>query len=176
MNYYGIILIAISLSLDAFSLSLAYGLMNFNKKKILFVSIVVGIFHFFMPLLGLNIGNYLFQILIVNPKIILSIMFSIIIIEMIRGINEDTPKTALNFIGTIIFALLVSVDSFSIGIGLAYITDNVIVASFIFSLSSFLFTLSGFFLGKYISIKFEKISKIIGIIIMFTLLIYYVCK
>ena len=176
MNYYSIILVGISLSLDAFSLSLAYGLMDFSKKKILFISSVVGIFHFFMPLLGLNIGKYLLERIVISPKFILATMFGIVIIEMIKNINENTPKSILNFLGTIIFAFLVSVDSFSVGVGLSYITNNPILASIIFSISSFTFTISGFFLGKYISMRAERYSKIIGIVIMCLLLIYYLCK
>lgn len=176
MNYYEIILIAISLSLDAFSLSLAYGLMNFSKKKIFLISSVVGLFHFFMPLLGLLLGELIIDTIKINPKIILLIMFSLVILEMIKGLKDESEKISLNIIGTLVFALLVSIDSFSVGIGLSYIANNIFLAAFIFSISSFLFTLSGFFLGKIISIKLEKISKIIGIFIMFTLLIYYLCK
>ena len=49
--------IAVSLSMDAFSLSLAYGTLNLEKKDINNLSLIVGIYHFFMPLLGLFIGN-----------------------------------------------------------------------------------------------------------------------
>ena len=54
--------IAIGLSMDAFSLAIAYGTNNIEKKKILILSISVGLFHFFMPVLGSLIGqkiNYL---------------------------------------------------------------------------------------------------------------------
>ncbi|MBQ3142360.1 MAG: manganese efflux pump [Bacilli bacterium] len=176
MNIFSIILIAISLSLDAFSLAFSYGLMNLNIKKILFVSFIVGIFHFFMPLLGLYIGEYITKTLNINPKLIMFIMFLIVIIEMIKSINEEVEQKKLNVIGSLVFALLVSLDSFSLGIGLYFITKNLFLAALIFSISSFLFTLAGFFLGKYVSLKMEKSSKIIGIIIMFTMLLYYLCK
>lgn len=176
LNYYRLILIAVSLSIDAFSLSLAYGLMNYNKRKIIIISLTVGIFHFFMPLLGFVIGNYIFENLTINPKLILLIMFLIVILEMIKGLNEEVEKKVLNIIGTFIFALLVSVDSFSVGIGISYEISKMYFASLVFSVTSFIFTLGGFFLGKYISGKIEKASKIVGICIMFTLLIYYLCK
>ena len=49
MNLFLLFIIAISLSMDAFSLSLAYGTLDINKKEIITLSIIVGIYHFFMP-------------------------------------------------------------------------------------------------------------------------------
>lgn len=42
-----VFLIAISLSMDAFSLSLAYGTFNIRKCSISVLSLIVGIYHFF---------------------------------------------------------------------------------------------------------------------------------
>ena len=57
MSIYIIFVIAVSLSMDAFSLSLAYGTLNLKKKYIKQLSLIVGIYHFFMPLIGLLIGK-----------------------------------------------------------------------------------------------------------------------
>ena len=56
-SFFIIILIAISLSMDAFSLSLAYGMEGINNKNKLFLSLTVGIYHFIMPLIGLILSN-----------------------------------------------------------------------------------------------------------------------
>ena len=50
MEIFVIMIIAVSLSMDAFSLSLAYGTVNLDKKSCLKLSIIVGLYHFFMPL------------------------------------------------------------------------------------------------------------------------------
>ena len=52
------IIIAISLSMDAFSLSIAYGTLNLRKKEIYILSLIVGnffnyIFYFILMLLSL---------------------------------------------------------------------------------------------------------------------------
>ena len=52
-----ILTIAISLSMDAFSLSLIYGTLNLKPRMQKLMSIMVGIFHFLMPLLGYQIGE-----------------------------------------------------------------------------------------------------------------------
>ena len=65
-----IILIAVSLSMDAFALSFSYGISKVNIKKIILTAIVVGTFHFIMPLLGNFVGIPLFKYTLIKPKII----------------------------------------------------------------------------------------------------------
>ena len=55
------ILIGISLSMDAFSLALLYGTYGLAKNEEITLSIIVGLFHFFMPLIGLFFGNMIFH-------------------------------------------------------------------------------------------------------------------
>ena len=55
-------LMAIGLSMDAFSLAIIYGTNGIDRKKIILLSLVVGIFHFIMP----NLGGYLSHILLTN--------------------------------------------------------------------------------------------------------------
>ena len=71
MNIILIFIIAISLSMDAFSLSLAYGTISMSKKEINVLSIIVGIYHFFMPILGMLIGSFVFNVLNINQNIII---------------------------------------------------------------------------------------------------------
>ena len=52
MHLISVIMIAIGLSMDAFSLAILYGTLNFTKRKALTLAGFVGAFHFFMPLLG----------------------------------------------------------------------------------------------------------------------------
>ena len=61
MELLSIIIVAISLSMDAFSLALAYGTLGLGPKMLFKISLSVGLFHFFMPLLGMGIKYYLVQ-------------------------------------------------------------------------------------------------------------------
>ena len=61
-----IILIAVSLSMDAFSLSLSYGTNGIKEHDIRKIAITVGIFHFFMPLFGLLMGSTLLFFIKIN--------------------------------------------------------------------------------------------------------------
>lgn len=176
MEIFKIITLGITLSLDAFSLSLAYGLLKVRKKETILTSLTVGIFHFIMPLLGNKIDLIINNYVNINSKILLIFVLSFILIETIKSIKEETKEYSLNIINIIIFSFLVSLDSFSIGLGLNYITNKILLSSIIFMILSSIFTFLGFNLGKYINKKTKTYSKIISIIILITFIVYLICK
>ena len=173
MELITLIIIGLSLSIDAFTLSLAYGLININKKTIIATSITVGVFHFFMPILGMLLGDIINEYLNIDILIVILIF---IIIEMIKSLKDTKEEHKLDIINIIIFSLLVSIDSFSLGIGIKYITDNILLASTTFSILSGFSAFLGFILGKYITSKDTYHIKIGGIILLLSVIVYILCK
>lgn len=167
MHILVILLIAVSLSMDAFSLALAYGTLNLAKKDIRLLSIIVGVYHFFMPLLGLCIGNFLLKIFHIDPDLIVFLVLSFIGLQMIlESFKKEEKAEYMSKVELLLFGLAVSIDSFSVGVGLRAITSHYIVCAFIFSVASFSFTYLGLQLGKKINTIFGKISTIIGGLIL----------
>lgn len=164
--------IAIGLSMDAFSLSIAYGTNKINKIKIIILSTLVGIFHFIMPLIGSNIGQKIF-FLINKSNYIVSIIFFLLSYEMYKSRNEKHEEKLSNIISLIIFPLTVSIDSFSAGLALGINNQNLKVAFIIFSVVSTLFTFLGLTLGKYLSKKFGNKATYLGIVILVLIAIKY---
>ena len=155
-----ILIIAISLSMDAFSLSLAYGTLALKKSDIYKLSIIVGLYHFLMPQFGNIIGNIVIKI--INPNLLILIVLSFIGTQMILENKENKELKKMKLIELLLFGFAVSIDSFSIGIGLNTLSNNPIIASIIFSVSAFIFTFIGLSLGKKINNKIGKISTTIG--------------
>lgn len=175
MSIIMVIIIAVSLSMDAFSLSLAYGTLNMKKKEIQILSIIVGIYHFFMPLIGMFIGTTILKILPISPDTIVFIVLCFIGIQMIfETFKQDCKISLMKFSELLIFGLAVSIDSFSVGLGLKTIYENVYISAFIFSLSSALFTYLGLYLGKKINDWIGKISTLLGGIALMIIGIIYV--
>lgn len=168
-----IFLIGLSLSMDAFSLSLAYGTNQINKK--IKLSTMVGLFHFIMPLIGSFIGSLILSIIKIKPNIIVSIILSFIGISMIFK-KEEQISPLKTIIELILFSFAVSLDSFSLGIGLKAITNNIIISSIIFSLTAGIITYIGLLLGNKISQKIGFISQIIGGIFLILIGIIYLIK
>ena len=177
MNIILIFIIAISLSMDAFSLSLAYGTINLNKKEINILSIIVGIYHFFMPIMGMLIGGYIVKYVHASSDLIILVIFTIIGINMILESRKEQEEVKYMKISEmLLFGFAVSIDSFSVGIGLNSISNNFIMCSSIFSITSFIFTYIGLKLGKKLNLLIGKIATFIGGISLILLGIIYVIK
>lgn len=177
MNIILIFIIAVSLSMDAFSLSLAYGTISLTRKEMNVLSMIVGIYHFFMPIIGMFIGDFIFDILKINQNIIILIIFGFIGINMIIESFKKEEKINKMKIGEmILFGFAVSIDSFSVGIGINSISNNFIMCSIIFSITSFIFTYIGLLLGNKLNQLIGKISTLIGGITLIILGIIYVIK
>ena len=172
-----ILSIAISLSMDAFSLSLAYGTLPMGKKDRFFLAFIVGLYHFFMPLLGLWLGQFLIQTLHLDPNVVIFLVFLFIGIQMILESRkrEDVVKN-MNFMENLVFGFAVSLDSFSVGLGLNAITNKIFMVPILFSIISFLFTYLGLFLGNRIKEIFGKISTFVGGVFLIIIGICYLIK
>ena len=167
MEFLIILLVAVSLSMDAFSLALAYGTLSLDKKNIIYLSLIVGIYHFFMPLIGMFIGSKLFLFLPIKHSFIVFMILSFIGVQMIietKKCEKEVKK--MDFFQLLMFGLAVSIDSFSVGIGLNTISNNVFMCAFIFSIVSLMFTFLGLVLGKKINMILGKVSTLIGGVIL----------
>lgn len=164
---------AIGLSMDAFSLALAYGTTKIPINKKVLLSITVGIFHFFMPRLGALIGTELLLNYIAKANYLVGIIFLILAIEMLLSRKEEKTGSITNMISIILFSFTVSIDSFSVGIALSLTTTDINSPCIIFALISTLFTFLGVELGSKIAYKFENKAEYIGIIILLILGIKY---
>ena len=160
-----ILIIAVSLSMDTFSLSLAYGMLKLKNSIIKQISITVGIFHFFMPLLGDFLGKYILSIINIKSTLIVGIVFLLLAIELLFSYFKEESV-----------ALTVSLDSFSVGIGFSAITKYHILASFMFMIVSFCFTFFGLKMGTKLNDVLGKKAQILGITLLFILSINYIFK
>lgn len=167
--------ISISLSMDAFSLSLAYGTLNLNKKYINTLSRIVGIYHFIMPLIGLLIGSFITSIIKVSPDIIVFIVLVFIGIEMIiESFKKENKVKIMKLSELILFGLAVSIDSFSVGIGLNALHINPIICSLSFSICSYIFTYLGLILGKKINSIIGSVATLIGGTVLIVIGLLYI--
>ena len=173
MSIITLIILGISLSLDAFSLSIIYGTFIYSKKIKLLLSLTVGIFHFIMPLLGSYIGSFIISNFISDPDILVAIIFTVLSIEMLLSIKDldQTTKEFKNILEALFFAFSVSIDSFTVGIALGSGEENVVTAGIIFAFLSGLFTFCGLDIGTKLSLKFGKLANVIGSILLLILAI-----
>lgn len=169
-----ILLIAVAVSTDAFSLALIYGTIRVNQHQSILLSLTTGIFHFFLPLLGSLLGNNLIAMFHIEMKFVIAFILFIVGISMIKSKNEtDCLPISLYFSEMILFALAVSFDSLFVGTGLDALNYNKLFISLIFFIVSFIFTMCGISLGGKIEKRIGRIATFIGGIILILLGLYW---
>ncbi len=165
---FSIFLIGIALSMDTFSLSLGVGMFGITNKKALKLTLMVGAMHFIMPFLGMNLGDKLIKIFEIKYDILLGFVLIIIAIQMIIDIiRKEEEKFNLSLGGILLFAFGVSLDSFSLGLGLKAITTNIYLAMSVFAICSCVFTYLGILLGRVANKVLGVYANILGAIILF---------
>lgn len=169
-----LVIIALSLSMDAFSLALAYGTLKTNTKTILFLSFIVGLFHFIMPIIGMYISDKFIGIVNINPSFLVTLVLNIVGINMIIDTFKKDEIRILKKYELFIFALAVSIDSFSVGITLKTISNSFFLGPILFSISSFLFTFIGLKTGNLISKILGVSASFIGGLILIIIGLNYV--
>lgn len=172
--FLSVLLVAIGLSMDTFSISLSYGTFNFKKKYILKMSIIVGIFHFFMPIIGSIIGDILLSVLPINEKIIIGLILLTISVDIFLSLlKKEEIKPIKKDFDLFLLSFFVSIDSFSTGIALdVFKLPHIFVVS-VFMVVSFLFTYLGLSCGKRLYDNIGRKAEYIGIIILLSLSIFY---
>lgn len=167
--------IGIALSMDAFSLSLGLGTLNISNKKALLLSLIVSLMHFIMPFLGMILGEKIINIFSLDSNFLLGLILVAVSIEMLFDIlKKEEREIKLSFIGMLLFAIGVSLDSFSTGIGLLAITNNTYLAMGIFSICSFSFTYLGLIIGKYTNKILGVYSSLVGSLVLMVIGIIYI--
>ena len=169
-EFFSIVLIGIALSMDTFSLSLGVGMFHVSNKKALKLAMIVGIMHFVMPFLGMILGEQLIHIFEIKYDVLLGFILILISLQMVVDIiRHEEEKFDLSFLGMFLFAFGVSLDSFSLGLGLKAITSNIYLAMSIFAICSSLFTYLGIVVGRFANKLLGIYANVLGAIILFVL-------
>ena len=168
-----LIMLGLSLSMDTFSLSLVLGTMN-KKKRMYYLPFIVGLFHFTLPLIGNMLGiKIIFFLNLTNHFLLGFILIMLAINLCISYFKGESIHFTFNMLGIFLFSLSVSLDSFSVGLGISALTSKYYLASFVFAICSFTFTYLGLLIGKYSSKYLGKIASLMGIGLLFLLGVYH---
>ena len=163
--------------MDAFSLALILGTFSYSRIMIIKIGITVGIFHFFMPLIGDAIGEHLLNIIPIKSTTIAGLIFLVLSIQMLISTVKDKDSKEIKYLNTyvsiLIFALTVSIDSLSAGISFSVVSDKHILSAIVFMLISGLLTIYGLIIGKRLKKQLGKYANIIGSILLLLLAIKY---
>lgn len=177
MSIINLFIIAIALSMDTFSLTLSLSLISDKINQQTLFIVLVGFFHFLYPIIGKFIGATIINYLIINANKLLGLIFLILFLKLFYDLkHQKSSINNINIIYIIILSIIVSIDSFIVGIGLSSLVKNIITPAIIFALTSSLFTFLGFYLGTKANKNLGTKANYLGLILLLILSIVHLCK
>ncbi|WP_210364407.1 manganese efflux pump MntP family protein [Bacillus sp. REN3] len=159
-----LILMAFALGMDAFSVGLGMGMFKLTKRHIFKIGITIGIFHVWMPLLGMVAGRFLSEKFGAVAGYIGGLLLVLLGIQMIWSSfkKEETSLITPMGKGLFIFALSVSLDSFSVGLTLGIYGARTLLVLVCFGAAAMALTWAGLIVGRKVQGWLGTYSEVLG--------------
>ncbi|NLW91851.1 MAG: manganese efflux pump [Syntrophomonadaceae bacterium] len=181
-----IILVALVLGLDAFSLSMGMGVKGVSRRYEITFSTTVGVFHIIMPLIGLEAGLALGKLLGVWAGRVGALVLLYIAYEFItKGYREIRPRSVKfseghklfsgvklprqGWLGIIIMGLSVSMDALTVGFSLGTFKMPLFLTVLIMGATAGVMTALGFTGGRFFGRLLGSYAQITGGIVLLLL-------
>lgn len=164
-------LMAIALGMDAFSVGLGMGMFKLRFKQIFHIGLIIGFFHVWMPFSGMLIGSFLSTALGEIARYIGGGLLIILGIQMFLSIFQQGENRIIRPVGLgmFVFALSVSLDSFSVGLTLGIFRAKTAVVLVCFGIVAAVMTWIGLLIGRNVKSYLGGYSEAIGGSILFSL-------
>ncbi|WP_342433597.1 manganese efflux pump MntP family protein [Neobacillus sp. FSL H8-0543] len=146
-----LLLMAFALGMDAFSVGLGMGMFKLRLRQIFSIGITIGFFHVWMPFVGMFAGKFLSEKFGTFASLLGGLLLILLGLQMIwGGVKKDEKSTLLApaGFGLLLFALSVSLDSFSLGLTLGIYGAKTILVIAFFGVAAAILTWSGLMLGR----------------------------
>ncbi|MEG1500797.1 MAG: manganese efflux pump MntP family protein [Clostridiales bacterium] len=176
MDLFTLFLLALGLSMDAFAVSITDGMYfcHYDKKINLLIALMFGLFQGMMPVIGYFTGqafsDYIQSLDHWLALILLSFIGGKMILEAIKSLKTaetyPTPAKTFSFKLITVQAIATSIDALAVGISLAFLKVNILIAASFIGLVTFLCCFAGFAIGKKFGNLFQQKAEILGGIIL----------
>lgn len=167
-----ILLIALSLAMDAFAVSVSTGIAvpGFGPREAARIGAWCGFFQFAMPLagwfLGSSVKNYIEFIDHWIAFGLLGLIGGSMIREALSG-GEEEAVTDLSVRRLFFLALATSIDALAVGVTLAFDSRvNILLSAFVIGLVAFLMAMVGGLLGRKLGQLFQKRATLLGGVVL----------
>ena len=171
MTFVELLLIAIGLSMDAFSVSICKGLTTkkFSWRMALLCGLWFGFFQALMPVIGYFLGAQFQELIEAYDHWIAFGLLFLIGANMIREAlskKEESANGDLDVKTMFLLAIATSIDALAVGVSFACIQVKLWSSVLIIGITTFLFSVLGVKIGNVFGSKYEKSAGIIGGIIL----------
>jgi putative Mn2+ efflux pump MntP len=159
-------LLAVALGMDAFSMGVGIGLRGIRTADIWRIGGCVTLFHFLMPLAGMTAGMRFRPVLddlaTTAAGVLLLFLGAHMIYNSFMGGKAWTIDHRTLW-GMVLFALGVSVDSFSVGLSLGmFWPENIPLAASMFGFAGGMMNMAGLLAGRKLSLLVGDYGEALG--------------
>lgn len=171
INYIELIIIGISLSMDAVAASICKGLeiKKITKKDVMIISLYFSIFQAIMPIIGYILGNSFEKYIMSIDHWIAFLILFIIGVNMLKNINNNKLDDNIDFLSMLPLAIGTSIDALAVGVSFAFLDTNIYISSLVIGIVTFILTSIGVIVGNKFGNKHEKKAQILGSLILIVL-------
>jgi manganese efflux pump family protein len=164
-----ILMMAVALGMDAFSLGIGIGLKGIRLLDMIRISFVIALFHVIMPLTGMFMGQYASALLGDVATLAGGVLLLLLGGHMIYSSFHSSHTLMLDYRsvwGGMLFATSVSIDSLSVGVSLGLFATDIILTVILFGLFGGIMSILGLLLGRNAGKWAGKYGEAIGGIIL----------
>lgn len=169
MDILSVLLLAIGVAMDAFSVSICKGVTikkDFNKNGFK-ISCWFGVFQGIMPLIGYffmnSVDHYLHG---VKEYVIFGLLSYIEITMIIEAFKKEEMDSSLKFKEMLLLSVATSLDALSVGMTISLLNVNIFFAVSIIATITFLLCFIGVIIGSKFGTKYKTRAEVIGGIIL----------
>ena len=166
MSVIELILIGISLSMDAFAVSICKGLSvgKIKPKHMLIAGLWFGGFQALMPLIGYLLGSTFEQYITSIDHWVAFILLGIIGINMIKESREteNDLDASFGFKAMLVLAVATSIDALAVGITFAFLKVDILLAITLIGITTFAFSAAGIKIGSVFGAKYKSKAEFFG--------------
>lgn len=157
-------IMAFALGMDAFSVGLGMGMYQLRMRQIFKIGITIGIFHVWMPLVGILAGKFLSEKFGTFASLLGGLLLILLGIQMIWSSLKKDQESVITPVGMglLLFALSVSLDSLSVGLTLGIYGAKTIMAILCFGIAATILTWSGLLIGRKVQGLLGVYSEALG--------------
>jgi putative Mn2+ efflux pump MntP len=173
MSFFGLLLVAVGVSADAFAVALGKGLhmKTFDLRHALAIALAFGGFQAVMPLLGWVLASQFARYITGVDHWIAFALLALIGAKMIweavhGGPDDEEDSDALPVRELLVLAVATSIDALAVGISFAFLPVSIGPAVALIGVCTFVLSFVGVVLGRRVGARFGGPAEIAGGVIL----------
>lgn len=165
---FSVFLIAVSLALDAFAVSVSSGVSvrGFSWRHAVRMGCWFGSFQFAMPLIGWFLGNsisaYIGKIDYLIAFVLLTVIGVRMILEAVKGDTDHEAITELTAKRLTVLAVATSIDALAVGVPMAFMQVDILMSAVVIGAVAFILSVLGGLLGRRLGMLFQRRAGVLG--------------